>query len=101
MQSIVCHPDCSKRLLKITEDFLSGDPNKRNIIHADGAGTKSIVAYLWYKETGDADIFQGIAQDSIVMNLDDLLCVGVNGRILLSNTINRNALNCPGEMYLP
>ena len=83
---------------KVTEDFLSGDPNKCNIIHADGAGTKSIVAYLWYKETGDADIFQSIAQDSIVMNLDDLLCVGVNGRILLSNTINRNALNCPGEI---
>ncbi|MFT7222117.1 MAG: phosphoribosylformylglycinamidine cyclo-ligase, partial [Candidatus Azotimanducaceae bacterium] len=83
---------------KITEDFLSGDPNKCNVIHADGAGTKSIVAYLQYKETGDARVFEGIAQDSIVMNLDDLLCVGVNGRVLLSNTINRNALNCPGEV---
>ncbi|MBT4493145.1 MAG: GntR family transcriptional regulator [Gammaproteobacteria bacterium] len=83
---------------KVTEDFLSGDPDKCNVIHADGAGTKSIVAYLWYKETGDASIFRGIAQDSIVMNLDDLLCVGVNGRILISNTINRNALNCPGEV---
>lgn len=83
---------------KITEDFLSGDPDKCNVIHADGAGTKSIVAYLWYKETGDASVFEGIAQDSIVMNLDDLLCVGVNGRILISNTINRNALNCPGEV---
>jgi len=83
---------------KITEDFLSGDPDKCNVIHADGAGTKSIVAYLWYKETGDASVFRGIAQDSIVMNLDDLLCVGVNGRILISNTINRNALNCPGEV---
>jgi phosphoribosylformylglycinamidine cyclo-ligase len=83
---------------KITEDFLSGDPNKCNVIHADGAGTKSIVAYLWYKETGDASVFRGIAQDSIVMNLDDLLCVGVNGRILISNTVNRNALNCPGEV---
>ncbi|MBO6657301.1 MAG: GntR family transcriptional regulator, partial [Pseudomonadales bacterium] len=60
---------------KITEDYLSGDPTKCNVIHADGAGTKSIVAYLWYKETGDAGIFRGIAQDSIVMNLDDLLCV--------------------------
>ena len=83
---------------KITEDFLSGDLDKCNVIHADGAGTKSIVAYLWYKETGDADVFRGIAQDSIVMNLDDLLCVGVDGRILVSNTINRNALNCPGEV---
>ncbi|MGV0033563.1 MAG: GntR family transcriptional regulator [Candidatus Azotimanducaceae bacterium WSBS_2022_MAG_OTU7] len=83
---------------KVTEDFLSGDPAKCNVIHADGAGTKSIVAYLWYKETGDASVFRGIAQDSIVMNLDDLLCVGVNGRILISNTVNRNALNCPGEV---
>ncbi len=83
---------------KITEDFLSGDPEKCNVIHADGAGTKSIVAYLWYKETGDPSVFRGIAQDSIVMNLDDLLCVGVDGRILISNTINRNALNCPGEV---
>ncbi len=83
---------------KVTEDFLSGDPDRCNVIHADGAGTKSIVAYLWYKETGDPSVFRGIAQDSIVMNLDDLLCVGVNGRILISNTINRNALNCPGEV---
>ena len=83
---------------KITEDYLSGDPDRCNIIHADGAGTKSILAYLWYKETGDASIFRGIAQDSIVMNLDDLICVGAGGRILLSNTINRNALNCPGEV---
>jgi phosphoribosylformylglycinamidine cyclo-ligase len=83
---------------KITEDYLGGDPTKCNIIHADGSGTKSIIAYLHYKETGDASIFRGIAQDSIVMNLDDLLCVGVNGRILISNTINRNALNCPGEV---
>ena len=83
---------------KITEDFLSGDPEKCNIIHADGSGSKSIIAYLRYKETGDASVFRGIAQDSIVMNLDDLLCVGVNGRILISNTINRNAFNCPGEV---
>ncbi len=83
---------------KITEDFLGGDPEKCNIIHADGSGTKSIIAYLKYKETGDVSVFHGIAQDSIVMNLDDLLCVGINGRILISNTINRNALNCPGEV---
>ena len=83
---------------KVTEDYLSGDPEKCNVIHADGSGTKSIIAYLHYKETGDASVFHGIAQDSIVMNLDDLLCIGVNGRILISNTINRNALNCPGEV---
>lgn len=83
---------------KITEDFLTGNPELCNVIHADGSGTKSILAYLHYKETGDASIFRGISQDSIVMNLDDLLCVGVNGRILLSNTVNRNALNCPGEV---
>ena len=83
---------------KVTEDYLSGDPEKCNIIHADGSGTKSIIAYLHYKETGDPSVFHGIAQDSIVMNLDDLLCVGINGRILISNTINRNALNCPGEV---
>ena len=83
---------------KITEDYLSGDPEKCNVIHADGSGTKSIIAYLKYKETGDPSVFHGIAQDSIVMNLDDLLCVGLNGRILISNTINRNALNCPGEV---
>ncbi len=83
---------------KITEDFLGGDPENCNVIHADGSGTKSVIAYLHYKETGDASVFNGIAQDSIVMNLDDLLCVGVNGRILISNTINRNALNCPGEV---
>ena len=83
---------------KITEDYLGGDPEKCNIIHADGSGTKSIIAYLQYKESGDPVVFHGIAQDSIVMNLDDLLCVGVNGRILISNTINRNALNCPGEV---
>lgn len=83
---------------KLTEDYLSGDPEKCNVIHADGSGTKSIIAYLAYKEFGDPTVFEGIAQDSIVMNLDDLLCVGAAGRILLSNTVNRNALNCPGEV---
>ncbi len=83
---------------KMTEDFLGGDPDKCNVIHSDGSGTKSIIAYLKYKETGDAHVFHGIAQDSIVMNLDDLICVGVGGRILISNTVNRNALNCPGEV---
>ncbi len=83
---------------KVTEDFLGGDPDRFNVIHSDGSGTKSIIAYLHYRETGDASVFHGIAQDSIVMNLDDLLCVGANGRILFSNTINRNAMNCPGEV---
>ena len=83
---------------KITEDFLTGNPEQCNVIHADGSGTKSIIAYLQYKESGDPSVFHGISQDSIVMNLDDLLCVGVNGRILISNTVNRNALNCPGEV---
>lgn len=83
---------------KITEDFLTGNPEQCNVIHSDGSGTKSIIAYLAYKETGDAGVFKGISQDSIVMNLDDLLCIGVNGRILISNTVNRNALNCPGEV---
>lgn len=82
----------------VTEDYLGGDPERCNVIHADGSGTKSIIAYLHYKETGDASVFHGIAQDSIVMNLDDLLCIGTNGRIVISNTINRNALNCPGEV---
>jgi len=76
---------------KITEDYLTGDPDLCNVIHADGSGTKSIIAYLHYRETGDASVFRGISQDSLVMNLDDLLCVGVTGRILVSATINRNA----------
>lgn len=88
----------SNAFCKITEDYLTGNPEQCNVIHADGSGTKSIVAYLSYKETGDTQVFHGISQDSIVMNLDDLLCIGVNGRILLSNTVNRNALNCPGEV---
>ncbi len=81
---------------KITRDFLTGDPRRCAVIHSDGAGTKSIVAYLEYRETGDASVFRGISQDSIVMNLDDLLCIGAVERILLSNTINRNARNVPG-----
>ena len=83
---------------KITEDYLTGDPDKCCVIHADGSGTKSILAYLHYRETGDASVFRGIAQDSIVMNLDDLLCVGITGRILLSSTINRNAKRIPGAV---
>jgi len=76
---------------KITEDYLTGDPEKCNVIHADGSGTKSLLAYLQYRETGDPGVFRGISQDSLVMNLDDLLCVGVTGSILACATINRNA----------
>lgn len=81
---------------KITEDYLTGSKSRCNVIHSDGSGTKSIIAYLHYRETGDASVFRGISQDSIVMNIDDLLCVGAVGRILISNTVNRNAKNFPG-----
>lgn len=82
---------------KITEDFLTGSKSKCNVIHSDGSGTKSIIAYLQYRETGDASVFRGISQDSIVMNIDDLLCIGAVERILLSNTVNRNARNFSGK----
>ena len=82
---------------KVTEDLLTGNPSLCNVIHSDGAGTKSILAYLAYRENGDPGVFHGIAQDSIVMNLDDLACVGVWDRIVLSSTVNRNARNFPGE----
>ena len=82
---------------KITEDYLTGNPGKCNVIHADGAGTKSILAYLWYRETADASVFRGTAQDSLVMNLDDLACVGATDDVVVSSTVNRNARNFPGE----
>ncbi|MFP6900357.1 MAG: AIR synthase-related protein [Opitutales bacterium] len=82
---------------KITEDYLTGNPSKCNVIHVDGAGTKSILAYLWYRETGDASVFRGTAQDSLVMNLDDLACVGATDDVIVSSTVNRNARNFPGE----
>ncbi|MCL1972431.1 MAG: AIR synthase-related protein [Endomicrobia bacterium] len=75
---------------KIVPD-IAGDENYCSVIHADGAGTKSILAYLYYKETGDAEIFKGIAQDSLVMNIDDMLCVGAVNNFIVSNTIGRNA----------
>ncbi|MDR1818231.1 MAG: phosphoribosylformylglycinamidine cyclo-ligase [Puniceicoccales bacterium] len=88
---------------KITEDFLTGDAALCNLIHGDGAGTKSLLAYLWWREHEAADprsirVFRGIAQDSIVMNVDDLLCAGVTGGVLLSSTINRNARRIPGAV---
>ncbi len=83
---------------KVTPDYLTGSAKLCNITHSDGSGTKSILAYLHYKETGDASVFRGIAIDSIVMNLDDLLCVGAIERILISNTINRNPHNVSGAV---
>jgi len=83
---------------KVVPDFLGGDPEYCNIMHADGAGTKSSLAYLYWKETGDLSVWKGIAQDAIVMNLDDLLCVGAVSNILLSSTIGRNKNNIPGEV---
>ncbi len=83
---------------KIYPDFLCGDADWVNIMHADGAGTKSILAYLYWKETGDASVWKGIAQDAVAMNLDDLLCVGITDNILFSSTIDRNKLLIPGEV---
>jgi len=80
---------------KITPDHLTGNAALCNVIHADGAGTKALLAYLHWRETGDARVFRGIAQDSLVMNLDDLLCVGATGPILFSSTLNRNARRFP------
>ena len=83
---------------KITEDHLTGDAERCVVTHSDGSGTKALLAYLWWKETGDATVFRGIAQDSIVMNIDDLLCVGVTEGVILSSTINRNAKAIPGAI---
>lgn len=82
---------------KIAPDLLTGDPTKCNIIHSDGSGTKSTLAYLHFKESGDPTAFRKTAQDSLVMNIDDLLCVGAVDGILISSTINRNARAIPGE----
>jgi len=83
---------------KIIPDLAAGDPDYCNIMHADGAGTKSSLAYIYWKETGDLSVWKGIAQDAIVMNLDDLLCVGAVDNILLSSTIGRNKNRIPGEV---
>ena len=83
---------------KIVPDYLCGDPDYCNIMHADGAGTKSSLAYVYWRETGDISVWKGIAQDSIVMNLDDLLCVGAYENILLSSTIGRNKNHITGEV---
>ncbi|MEZ0487794.1 AIR synthase related protein [Fibrella aquatica] len=87
-----------KAFCKIVPDALAGDPNYCTIMHADGAGTKSSLAYLYWRETGDMSVWKGIAQDAVVMNTDDLLCVGATGPMLLSSTIGRNKNLIPGEV---
>ena len=87
-----------KAFCKIYADVLCGDDQWVNVMHADGAGTKSILAYLYWKETGDASVWKGIAQDAIVMNLDDLLCVGIYDNLLFSSTIDRNKNLIPAEV---
>jgi phosphoribosylformylglycinamidine cyclo-ligase len=83
---------------KLYPDYLGNDANWVNVMHADGAGTKSILAYLYWKETGDISVWKGIAQDAVVMNLDDLLCVGIHDNLLFSSTIDRNKRLIPGEV---
>jgi phosphoribosylformylglycinamidine cyclo-ligase len=87
-----------KAFCKIVPDILGGDPAYCNIMHADGAGTKSSLAYIYWKETGDLSVWKGIAQDALIMNVDDLLCVGATENILVSSTIGRNKNNIPGEV---
>ncbi len=87
-----------KAFCKIVPDILGGDSLYCNVMHADGAGTKSALAYLYWKETGDLSVWKGIAQDAVVMNLDDLICVGATDNILLSSTIGRNKNLIPGEV---
>lgn len=87
-----------KAFCKIVPDIIGGDEEYCNIMHADGAGTKSSLAYVYWKETGDLSVWKGIAQDAVVMNLDDLICVGATDNILISSTIGRNKNLVPGEV---
>ena len=87
-----------KAFCKVLPDILGGDPEFCNIMHADGAGTKSSLAYMYWRETGDLSVWKGIAQDALVMNTDDLLCVGAVDKILVSSTIGRNKMLIPGEV---
>ena len=87
-----------KAFCKIVPDILTGDNDYCIAMHADGAGTKSSLAYMYWRETGDLSVWKGIAQDAIVMNIDDLLCVGITDNILLSSTIGRNKNLIPGEV---
>ena len=85
---------------KILPDLLAGDKDYCNVMHADGAGTKSALAYMYWKETGDYDVWKGIAQDAVIMNVDDLICVGAVDNILLSSTIGRNTMKIPGDVIV-
>ena len=87
-----------KAFCKMIPDFLGNDPEYCNIMHADGAGTKSSLAYVYWRETGDSSVWKGIAQDALIMNVDDLICVGATDNILLSSTIGRNKNRIPGEV---
>ena len=87
-----------KAFCKIIPDYLGGDSEYCLVMHADGAGTKSSLAYMYWKETGDLSVWKGIAQDALIMNIDDLLCVGITDHILLSSTIGRNKRLIPGEV---
>ena len=87
-----------KAFCKIVPDYLTGDEDYCVVMHADGAGTKSSLAYAYWKQTGDLSVWRGIAQDALIMNIDDLLCVGATGPILVSSTIGRNKLLIPGEV---
>jgi phosphoribosylformylglycinamidine cyclo-ligase len=85
---------------RVLPDFLGGDEEYCNIMHADGAGTKSSLAYIYWKETGDYSVWKGIAHDAIIMNIDDLICVGATDNILMSSTIGRNKLKIPGDILM-
>ena len=87
-----------KAFCKIVPDFLTGSESHCLVMHADGAGTKSSLAYAYWRETGDLSVWKGIAQDALIMNIDDLLCVGVTNDILLSSTIGRNKSKIPAEV---
>ena len=87
-----------KAFCKIVPDYLTGDPEYCLVMHADGAGTKSSLAYLYWKETGDVSVWKGIAQDALIMNIDDLICVGATDNILLSSTIGRNKNLIPAQV---
>ena len=87
-----------KAFCKIVPDYLSNNSDYCLVMHADGAGTKSSLAYMYWKETGDLSVWKGIAQDALIMNIDDLLCVGAVDNIMLSSTIGRNKNLIPGEV---
>ena len=90
---------CFRRhFVKLFPDFLTGDTDFCLVMHADGAGTKSSLAYMYWKETGDLSVWKGIAQDALIMNIDDLICVGATNDIMLSSTIGRNKNKIPGDV---